>query len=509
MFNMQIYIVVSMIADDKNIVLYFADGTERVLPTDLKITQNIVDKVTEALSNGQTVELMDNDFDEHKYFNIYPKVEEQIKGIKFFRTLKKWFTGDTQSSLNQRETVFLPVGNHTELTDEETLVAVVENQDDATAEPVVIPHVENLAPQIEHIANGEMNSVGLEKFITRLSKVISKRQHSVEDLLAFLRQNDLPITDDGCILAYKRLLSRDGYFVDTHTRKVQQNVGSIVEVDESLVDPDRRNECSNGLHVGRKDYMGSFSGDAIFIVKVAPEDVIAVPRDYGRSKMRTCRYHVLHAVNKEAFNNIVSRESSLTYDQKMEKLLANLVAGNYPEAKEAVKIGGHRGTDITVTKLNDELVDLRDNVEPVQATMEATSPTAVALNGEPTEGAAKAAPSVSEEAKPKAATKAKQAKKKPTKKAIKTLNTKAADKNENKKAAKPVTVKDIKNKVAPKTEPAPVAKPDGLSKDQLKKLKADLDSIKKGKLTKTQVAAKWGIARSTLAKWEEKYFPSK
>ncbi|MEL2330844.1 hypothetical protein, partial [Klebsiella pneumoniae] len=86
-----------------------------------------------------------------------------------------------------------------------------------------------------------------------------------------------PIADDGCIVIYKLLL-KDGpsdhkefSYRDIHSQKVPQSVGTLVCMNESLVDPDRRNECSNGLHVARRQYLGNFSGNVCVLAKVAPE----------------------------------------------------------------------------------------------------------------------------------------------------------------------------------------------------------------------------------------------
>lgn len=136
----------------------------------------------------------------------------------------------------------------------------------------------------------------LLKFHRKVIKNPSK--DSADDLFAFLEKNKIAITNDGNFIAYKKVKKNElGKLVDCHTGKVDNSVGKVVWMDRSKVDKDRRNECSSGYHVAGYGYMGSFSGDTILEVEVEPQDVVAVPMDYNRQKMRVCQYKILGISN--------------------------------------------------------------------------------------------------------------------------------------------------------------------------------------------------------------------
>lgn len=126
------------------------------------------------------------------------------------------------------------------------------------------------------------------KFIENLMQNPSKR--AVDELFGFLEACTLPITPDGHFLAYKRV--REDY-LDCHSATMDNSVGNVLEMDRNAVDDDKNRTCSAGLHFCSFDYLKSFGGERIVIVKVNPRDVVAVPADYNNSKGRTCRYEVV------------------------------------------------------------------------------------------------------------------------------------------------------------------------------------------------------------------------
>jgi hypothetical protein len=178
--------------------------------------------------------------------------------------------------------------NHPKWEEEDTIIAVTEDNK-------VIPGMENIKNQFAS-ANKLGSTIGVENFLKRLSAVIDKRSHSIQDLLKFMERGDLPIADDGTIVIYKVLNYKgdrtDGKYKDCHTGNVEQWIGAYVCMDERLVDHNRNNECSNGLHVARRGYIGQFGGSVCVLAKLAPEDVIAVP-SYDANKMRVCGYHII------------------------------------------------------------------------------------------------------------------------------------------------------------------------------------------------------------------------
>lgn len=142
---------------------------------------------------------------------------------------------------------------------------------------------------------------------------IEKKIHDfASDFWAFLSHNNLPVTEDGDFLAYKTVRSD---YLDKYTGTYDNSPGKTVEEAREKVNPDRSVECSHGLHVGCLDYAGpngwyhkKHEGDRVVIVKVNPQDVVAVPPDHNRTKMRVCKYTVIGDYNKPLERAVYSGE---------------------------------------------------------------------------------------------------------------------------------------------------------------------------------------------------------
>lgn len=128
--------------------------------------------------------------------------------------------------------------------------------------------------------------------------LLNPRQEAIDELYLFLDANDLPLTDDGCFLAYRR--------VDKDYRSIHANpdgtrnrnmVGDVVTKDRKDCNPDRNQTCERGLHMASLSYIphygSSSNGDRTMICKINPADVVSVPIDYNNQKLRCCRYEVV------------------------------------------------------------------------------------------------------------------------------------------------------------------------------------------------------------------------
>lgn len=140
------------------------------------------------------------------------------------------------------------------------------------------------------------------KFLENLMQNSSKR--AVDETYWFLENYGLPITDDGCFLAYKAV--RNNY-TDIYSGKFNNSVGSVVTMARNQVDDNYGVDCSHGLHVGALDYVvgyGHFAkgqpvvegGNRLLLVKVNPKDVVSVPKYEGHTKMRVCEYTVVSEI---------------------------------------------------------------------------------------------------------------------------------------------------------------------------------------------------------------------
>lgn len=365
--------IVAVVVDTQLITCYRSDGSTFEIPQGDPKVKRIMAEVIPKLDAGAEWAEIDLQIP-----NAYKDFEEKSGGgIRFFRVAKKALSklfgaDDTPiidvgahgsvPSVHQDNSRMAAVqeivanaepANHPSFredaqpTDTHTIVAAVET-DKGTR---IVPGVQQVRDQIKYGAKVG-STKGMERLLQRMAAIVDRRNHSVQDLLKFLERGDLPVADDGCIVAYKRLYSDGkGRYNDPHTRRVSQTIGSYVCLDEGLVDLNRRNECSNGLHIGRRAYMGGFSGDSMFICKIDPEDVMVVPHG-DPNKVRVKGYHILAKLNEKAFEAIKHNRPA-TSDEETAKVLSEIIAGRHVGRLERVRIHGAKGTDVVITPLVD------------------------------------------------------------------------------------------------------------------------------------------------------------
>ena len=140
------------------------------------------------------------------------------------------------------------------------------------------------------------------KFLENLMQNPSKR--ALDETYRFLENFGLPITEDGCFLAYKGVRAD---YTDIYSGTFNNQVGKVVSMPRNQVDDNYGKDCSKGLHVGALDYVlwyGHFvkgevrdgGGNRLLIVKVNPKDVVSVPEFKDHTKMRVCEYTVVSEI---------------------------------------------------------------------------------------------------------------------------------------------------------------------------------------------------------------------
>ena len=146
---------------------------------------------------------------------------------------------------------------------------------------------------------------------------------SVNELYLFLETGVMPITPDGYFLAFKRV-NED--YTDVHSSSVLNKPAALmteedlaaltaksgkraevtvamvdgvttVSMPRNAVDDLRNRTCSYGLHFCSREYLNSFPGSRIVVLKIDPADVVSIPSDYNNAKGRTWRYQVIGEVN--------------------------------------------------------------------------------------------------------------------------------------------------------------------------------------------------------------------
>jgi len=508
--------VVSAVADSKKVLFYLEDGTQLTINQGDPRLQALLDKIIPLNARGEVAIIsLEN-------FSIYNGFEEKTNGIvKFFKMARKKFKeflndGPKDEPAEELPSVVVPaqtaVGNpyfeqplaseapkpvddaaereritreqvakqvgriakvKAELqpivadavADDETVVAVIGD--------TVIGDVEKIKPIIAHsLKHNSEKSV--QNLLTRLSAIIADRQHSVEDVFRFLEKGDLPLTENGDIIAYKILSRRDGYYVDCHSGLVKQKVGSIVQISQNLINMSRGTDCAAGLHIARRGYIGQFGGDVCVLAIVRPEDVMVVPHN-DANKVRVSRYTIISELSNEAFM-ILKQNKHMTDDEESLRAVYDAIKGIYPAPIETVTITGHKGTGVNIAAIDATTVDkvIEDagntkiataiDAESEQGTSMAPKDINKQVNAEYEKHVAEKAEPVKEEApaaKPKPAPKAKvavpKAKKPSTKKDV--AIPKKPSSKASKAVPKPVAKKEPKAVTAKAPKPSkPVSK---------------------------------------------------
>lgn len=351
--------VISAAVSQTGAVFYTEDGDERTISiTDPRISK-MVDKVLEAVTKGQIPVEVDM-----TTYSVFAQIEEESGGLmKFFRVAKKKLASLLGSRQERSNTVSSDGFHSTVKTDDKGKEIVAEQPGTEPVTPEIVEalakahnEAENKALSVEDttvvavvgdtpivgaealephavaaVASGE--TIGFRRMVERLGAVAKVRKHTVQEALVFLKGMDLPFANDGTILAYKSLrkTKEEGVFIDNHSGKLKQGLGTKVEMDVEAVDDNRRTLCSNGLHVARRGYLGSYgtgSGNVICLIKIAPEDVISVPMG-EQSKMRVRAYHIV-AVLSDADMAAISKQKSFTAENMDQaSLLAKVIRGNH------------------------------------------------------------------------------------------------------------------------------------------------------------------------------------
>ena len=141
----------------------------------------------------------------------------------------------------------------------------------------------------------------LGRFAARLMKNPSASARS--QLFAWLAAEGFTLTKDGLIVGYKgvtedyrsvhsgreqvSVVAQDGT-TEIHQGHIPYPVGSTVTMERRLVNDDRNQGCSVGLHVGTYHYASGW-GHTVLLVLVDPADVVSIPKDCNNHKMRVTK----------------------------------------------------------------------------------------------------------------------------------------------------------------------------------------------------------------------------
>lgn len=156
----------------------------------------------------------------------------------------------------------------------------------------------SLVKRILELFKLKINVEPMVKFLQNLLQNPSKP--AINELYGFMEVCTLPITDDGHFLAYK-MIKND--YRDKYTGAMDNSVGATVTMARNLVNDNRNETCSRGLHFCSLEYVekgcygsGVNGSDRLVVLKINPRDVVSIPTDYNNSKGRACEYTVLREI---------------------------------------------------------------------------------------------------------------------------------------------------------------------------------------------------------------------
>lgn len=150
--------------------------------------------------------------------------------------------------------------------------------------------------EVDRIKQYAKNKIPFEPILRFVeNRMENPSPEALKQLYVYLELHKLPLTKDGCFLAYKAV-RRD--WMDKYSGTVSNHIGAKPNMKREAVDANADVHCSKGLHVGALAYSGPggwywSNGDRVVICKINPRDVISVPNDHNGQKMRVCEYEVV------------------------------------------------------------------------------------------------------------------------------------------------------------------------------------------------------------------------
>jgi hypothetical protein len=143
---------------------------------------------------------------------------------------------------------------------------------------------------------------------------------AINELYLFLESGNLPITEDGHFLAYKKV--KNDYY-DIYSGNFNNAVGQVLSMPRNQVNDNRKATCSRGLHFCSFNYLKAYNShnsntDRIMIVKINPKDVVSIPNDYNNTKGRTERYEVIGEVSREDAPDAFTSSVDIKWDDSFD-----------------------------------------------------------------------------------------------------------------------------------------------------------------------------------------------
>jgi hypothetical protein len=254
---------------------------------------------------------------------------------------------------------------------------------------------------LEFVAEG-LDYKPLSKFLEKLLQNPSMR--AVKELYTFLEHKNIPITENGNILAYKGVKS-DFYSISSGTAKllkgklnasgqIYNGVGEEIEMLRNEVDDNKDRGCSYGLHAGTLEYATDFGRNGkVVIVEINPKDVVSIPTDCQFQKMRTSAYKVVgeyegpldkpvyesrwseaddsyeddNLVDLEDYDGDVACECDVNGEVCCKAVypVTEVIAFNTPDSSWMSRVAWYDNGNLAIVKDDDDVIEYEDVEEDV------------------------------------------------------------------------------------------------------------------------------------------------
>lgn len=154
-----------------------------------------------------------------------------------------------------------------------------------------------LVSRILDMAADQFDVTPMARFLANLYDNPSNK--AVEQLYSWMEANGITITEDGHLLAFKRV---DNNFKSFYDGTTDNSIGTTPSLPRNKVDDRSEVTCSHGLHFCSQAYLPHYHGGSgkVLLLKINPRDVVSIPTDYNNAKGRACAYLVLDELKGDA-----------------------------------------------------------------------------------------------------------------------------------------------------------------------------------------------------------------
>ena len=234
------------------------------------VTEEEFKKIVEAKSDKEIMMLLHPDYNEKvKAYNKAMTLMDRIKTSKILSTVNNTIYWKEVSSLS------IP---------EDFAKSVIEAEE----------------------ANDKLKLSTYKNFWTLMS--LNTDEQCRNNLYWFLQLHGLKLAKCGFFVAYRNVdtTKEKGIYTDHHSHSTRIKIGEVVTIPREQCDCNSNTECSRGLHCAsakwlKKNYFGSVGLACL----VNPADVVAVPKDSGYGKLRTCAYLPMEIIHYNNNDNVI------------------------------------------------------------------------------------------------------------------------------------------------------------------------------------------------------------